>query len=127
MRQIRNAILSRRKLDVTGKTRSNIFNWRGQFTPEFVEYILATFACSTDITFDPFCGSGTVLLESARHNLSSVGFEINPAAYAMARFVSLAKLPMSEREELVESLSLRIDSLISSYGDLPLFETAPPR
>jgi len=32
------------KLNVTSKSRSNIFNWRGQFTPEFVEYIINTFA-----------------------------------------------------------------------------------
>jgi hypothetical protein len=29
--------LDRRKLDVVNKTRSNIFAWRAQFTPEFVE------------------------------------------------------------------------------------------
>lgn len=27
--------LDRQKLDVVNKTRSNIFGWRGQFTPEF--------------------------------------------------------------------------------------------
>jgi len=26
----------RQKLDVVNKTRSNIFGWRGQFTPEFL-------------------------------------------------------------------------------------------
>ena len=26
----------RQKLDVVNKTRSNTFDWRGQFTPEFV-------------------------------------------------------------------------------------------
>ena len=29
-------ILDRQKLDVVNKTRSNIFGWRGPFTPEFV-------------------------------------------------------------------------------------------
>ena len=28
--------LDRQKLDVVNKTQSNIFGWRGQFTPEFV-------------------------------------------------------------------------------------------
>jgi len=28
--------LDRQKLDVVNKTRSNIFGWRGQFTPEFI-------------------------------------------------------------------------------------------
>ena len=28
--------LDRQKLDVVNQTRSNVFGWRGQFTPEFV-------------------------------------------------------------------------------------------
>jgi len=32
--------LDREKLDVVNKKRSNIFGWRGQFTPDFVEYLL---------------------------------------------------------------------------------------
>lgn len=110
------------KLNVTSKTRSNIFNWRGQFTPEFVEYIINTFAKTANITFDPFCGSGTVLLESARNGLASTGFEINPAAYAMARFISLANLSQDERKRLCASLQERIASLIGAYHDLPMFE-----
>jgi hypothetical protein len=31
-----NKNLNRQKLDVVNKTRSSIFGWRGQFTPEFV-------------------------------------------------------------------------------------------
>jgi hypothetical protein len=110
------------KLNVTSKTRSNIFNWRGQFTPEFVEYIINTFAQATDTTFDPFCGSGTVLLESARCGLASSGFEINPAAYAMARFISLSSLAYTERRNLCDSLQERIESLVGEYHHLPLFE-----
>lgn len=115
--------LNQDKLNVTAKMRSNLFNWRGQFTPEFVDYILETFACATDATFDPFCGSGTVLLESARRGLISTGFEINPAAYAMARFISLATLSRRERESLSRSIQGRVMSLVGSYHDLPLFES----
>ena len=111
-----------KKLNVTSKTRSNIFNWRGQFTPEFVEYIINTFAKDTKTILDPFCGSGTVLLESARHGIASIGFEINPAAYAMARFISLATLSQADRKRLCDSLKEHIVSLISVYQDLPLFE-----
>jgi len=28
--------LARQKLDVVNQTRSNLFGWRGQFTPEFI-------------------------------------------------------------------------------------------
>jgi hypothetical protein len=32
--------LDRQKLDVVNQTRSNLFGWRGQFTPEFVAIYL---------------------------------------------------------------------------------------
>lgn len=36
----------RQKLDVTNKPRSNIFGWRGQFTPEFLSESRAALLCS---------------------------------------------------------------------------------
>ena len=72
--------LDRQKLDVTNKTRSNIFGWRGQFTPEFVAYLLDEANEGTGLVVDPFCGSGTVLQECAARNRAAHGFEINPAA-----------------------------------------------
>lgn len=113
--------LEQPRLDVVDKTRSNIFNWRGQFTPQFVEYLLDTYAEPTDVSFDPFCGSGTVLLESAKRNIRSVAYEINPAAYAMAKFVSLSTLTHSDRLQTLESVKARIDGLIGDYHDLPIF------
>ena len=116
-------ILDQDKLNVTNKKRANLFNWRGQFTPEFIEYLIKIFAKPGDTIFDPFCGSGTVLLEAARYSFSSIGFEINPAAYAMARFISLATLSEVERRNLSDSLKKRIEALIEPYNDLPLFES----
>jgi len=51
------------KLNVVQKTRSHPFYWRGQFTPELVEYFLDIHADSNSLIADPFSGSGTVLLE----------------------------------------------------------------
>ncbi len=115
-------MLSQTKLNVLDKKRSNIFNWRGQFTPEFIEYLLDTFAFDTHTTFDPFCGSGTVLFESARRNLCSIGHEINPAAYAMARFVTLSNLSYGDRKDLATAVLSHVKSLLDSYYDLPLLE-----
>ncbi len=118
-------ILDQNRLNVTEKVRSNIFNWRGQFTPQFIEYLLDTYAVSTDLIFDPFCGSGTVLLESARKNIRSSGCEINPAAYAMAKFITLSNLQLGERQQIFNSVRARIEQLVGSYYDLPLFEAQP--
>lgn len=115
-------MLSQTKLDVIDKKRSNIFSWRGQFTPEFIEYLIDTFAFNTYTTFDPFCGSGTVLLESARRNLCSIGYEINPAAYAMSRFITLSNLSFKKRKGLAAAILSKIDPILVHYYDLPLLE-----
>lgn len=109
------------KLDVKNKTRVNIFNWRGQFTPDFVDYILESFAHPNDIFAEPFSGSGTVLLECARRDLSCYGFEINPAAYAMSKFFTFANVSQEARLDIVSSLEEKMLSLIQKFYDLPLF------
>lgn len=73
------------KLDVQEKNRANLFNWRGQFTPQFVEYILESINLDDNaVVADPFAGSGTVLIEAIKKGHSSVGFEINPAEIGRA-------------------------------------------
>jgi hypothetical protein len=43
------------------KTRSNIFSWRGQFSPQLIEHLLLTYCPKNAIILDPFVGSRTVL------------------------------------------------------------------
>lgn len=115
------ATLLQEKLDVTQKTRSNLFNWRGQFTPQLVEYLLSLYSKSGDTISDPFAGSGTVLLESINKNLSCFGFEINPAAYAMAKFYSISNLNFEARLNLLNCLEHKIRNLIQGFDVLPVF------
>lgn len=91
------------KLNVVQKTRSNPFSWRGQFTPELVEYFLDIHAKSNYLIADPFAGSGTVLLESLKRNLDVIGCEINPAAYAMSKFFE-SRFTFSEKWKLCQEL-----------------------
>jgi hypothetical protein len=103
-------ILEQEKLDVLIKKRSNLFNWRGQFTPEFVEYILTSFAKEGDHIFDPFSGSGTVLQESARLGFKATGFEINPSAYAMSKFFCFCNLSNEERVKFCNSFETKLNT-----------------
>src|SRR5205085_10239019 len=95
------------------KKRSNIFNWRGQFTPEFVEYLLKTFTKTGDHILDPFSGSGTVLQEAARLDLAATGFEINPSAYAMSKFFTFCNMTYNDRHEFCNSFENILNSQIS--------------
>jgi len=109
------------KLDVKHKKRANLFNWRGQFTPEFIEYLLDNFASKGDFVVDPFSGSGTVLLESARKYLRSAGFEINPAAYAMSKFFTLCNVNQADRTELISKFELKLNNCLTSINELPVY------
>jgi 16S rRNA G966 N2-methylase RsmD len=96
------AELESSRLNVESKDRSNLFSWRGQFTPQFVDYLLETYANPGDYILDPFCGSGTVLQEAISHRLTALGLEINPAAYAMAKFFCFSKLSQTSRRTIIE-------------------------
>jgi len=115
------AVLLQEKLDVTQKTRANIFNWRGQFTPQLIEYLLSHYSKSGDVIVDPFAGSGTVLLESIGKDVSCFGFEINPAAYAMSKFYSIANLERGIRTEILDCLENKITKLIQPSSNSPVF------
>ena len=121
-------VLLQDKLNVTQKSRSNIFNWRGQFTPEFVEYILKSYTKEGDLVIDPFSGSGTVLQEAANLKLAAIGFEINPAAYAMSKFFSFCNFSLSERWELISSFERKLNlSLKPLNGEIVFLDKSDYR
>ena len=109
------------KLDASQKTRANLFNWRGQFTPELIEYLLECYATPDAIITDPFVGSGTVLIECARRGIAAHGFEINPAAYTMSKFYGLCNLPRPARRELLDCFERRLRLYARPVSALPLF------
>ena len=117
--------LLQEKLDVVTKKRSNLFNWRGQFTPEFVEYILQTFTNQGDFILDPFSGSGTVLQESARLDLRATGIEINPAAYAMSKFFTFCNLPFAERHDYCYNFEKKLNTYLSSLNGQRVYSENP--
>lgn len=77
--------IPKEKLDIVEKTRSNLFAWRGQFSPQLVEVILNAYCLSNSVILDPFAGSGTVLLEAGILEFEAYGFEINPAAWILSK------------------------------------------
>ncbi|MEM7537758.1 MAG: DNA methyltransferase [Chloroflexota bacterium] len=66
-----------------------LHEYKGKFNPQIVRGILNVLDVPDDATvLDPFCGSGTTLVECAHANMNAFGFDVNP----MAVFVSNAKL-----------------------------------
>jgi len=109
--------LDKCKLDVICKTQTNPFNWRGQFTPDLVAYLLDTFAKEGYVIADPFAGSGTVLLESAKRGYSCMGLDINPSAYYMSKFYEYSGLSADKREALMQTVRKLIGNAVMSIAD----------
>lgn len=98
-------------VNIEDKKRSNLFSWRGQFSPQLIEQILLHYASSGDVIFDPFLGSGTVLYESALLGFDASGCEINPAAVSFSKVYEL----MTKPKDLVLLSIDKLDSFMSFY------------
>ncbi|MCL6274950.1 site-specific DNA-methyltransferase [Muricauda sp. 2012CJ35-5] len=113
--------LPKELVDIADKKRSNLFAWRGQFSPQLIESLIENYSGENDVMYDPFCGSGTLLLESALFNLKAFGTELNPAAFGLA---SIYRLTQIDRDILNSSIEF-VENLILDYFPLEdLFNNA---
>lgn len=115
------------RLDLANRARTNPFPWRGQFSPELVELLLARFGTKGAVVLDPYAGIGTTLVEAVRQNLPVMGIEINPAAVLMAETYDFIARSMAERHEILNGVLSQLDRLAGE--DFPLFgrKAAEPR
>lgn len=108
------------RLNISERVRTSRLPWRGQFSPELVEYFLDVVCPSATRVFDPFCGSGTVLFEAAARGMHGIGVEVNPAAWQLA---SIACLANSGERQLAELQRRFVDA---AHTLLSEFEQSPP-
>ena len=59
-----------------------------RMVPQIAARLLERYASPGDWALDPFCGSGTVLVEARLHKINSIGLDINPLACLLAEVKS---------------------------------------
>lgn len=96
-------------LDIEDKRRSNLFSWRGQFSPQLVEYLLKAYCLPDSTVLDPFVGSGTVLYEAAAMFLPAYGFEINPSAWSFSKIYEFINVSPEMRKVIIHDLQAKIE------------------
>ena len=99
-------------LNIDNKVRNNLLPWNGQFSPQFVHALLDTYAAADAAVLDPFVGSGTVLIESARFGLTAHGSDINPAAVKMAQTYCFVNVGRDRREAALHTASKALSKAI---------------
>ncbi|RNF83871.1 DNA methyltransferase [Montanilutibacter psychrotolerans] len=96
-----------------------IHPYKGKFYPQLAKALFNTAKVEPGSTvIDPFCGSGTVLLEAALSGCNAVGFDVNPVAIATAvAKVGAVGADAVYRDHLLCSFERKLQAL-SSIGKL---------
>lgn len=104
-----------------------IHEYKGKFNPQLARFILNYFdAKPGSNVLDPFCGSGTTLIECAYQKINAVGVDMNPLAVFLtkAKHLALAIDPdvleeagvtLIEKLEKPPSLEIADDDLRMAY------------
>ena len=76
-------ILSRQS---TRYSAHGLHEYRGKFNPQIVRAIGNILGLQPgDAILDPFCGSGTTILEAVHNGWNAIGIDVNPLAVQIAR------------------------------------------
>jgi DNA modification methylase len=90
----------------------------GRIKPAFANWLIKIFTKNGDVVLDPFCGVGTVLLESDLLGRIPVGIDLNP--YAIA--ISKAKFDRRGLENEINYLkNIRLDTKKININNIPEF------
>lgn len=80
----------------------SIHSYTAKLIPQIPRYLIEKYTRKNDNIFDPFCGSGTTLLEAALLSRNAIGIDINP----LAVLISGTKTTPLDIDEL--SLAIRL-------------------
>ena len=100
-----------------------LHTYRGKFNPQMVRAVTNLLGLSVgDRLWDPFCGSGTVLLEARHQGFNAIGVDLNPLAVAIAnaKLSAIAAHPSSLKlatEMVIEQVQTRASWIMEGIPD----------
>lgn len=100
------------------ETRSlthSVHRYSGKFIPQIARHAIELLTGPHDLILDPYCGSGTTLLESLVVGRRSVGIDMNPIAVLLAR-TKCTPVPESKLGELLK----RLETAVADIRENPL-------
>lgn len=90
----------------------NLHPYHAKFYPGIPQYFLQKYATATSLVLDPFCGSGTTLLECNAQGIHSIGVDIN----FLSAKISRAKTSIYDRHRIEKSIT----NILNAIDNTPI-------
>ena len=110
----------------TTKHVHRLHPYKGKFIPQLVEYFLnnhtdnfkkETYFKQGDIVLDPFCGSGTTLVQANELGIHAIGIDIS-AFNSLISNVKIGKVELRDLKEKLEIISISLKNFIFQKDNL---------
>jgi len=97
-----------------------IHTYPAMMIPQITKRLIENYGKDSKLNFDPFCGSGTSLVESLLHNMNSYGNDINPLAILISK-VKTTPINPNDLNKIEKMLiqKLRWESFNAHSSDTP--------
>lgn len=98
-------------------------NYPAMMIPQIAERLIAEYGKHAKTLFDPYCGTGTSLVEATLHNINASGTDLNP----LARLIAKTKTTKVELQILDSYLKAFNDFLFTLNSDLHKLNIIVPK
>lgn len=100
----------------------NIHPYPAKFIPQIPDFMIDEFSNEGDLIMDPFCGSGTTLVESRIHKRKSIGIDINPIASLVSKVKTtpISKNAFGIVDDMMDKIYEKYNK--SKYSNMELHE-----
>jgi DNA modification methylase len=112
------AVLCQNRVD---EPPHDFYKYPARFSPAFAREIIREFSNEGEVVLDPFCGSGTTLLEAMSHGRRAAGMDVSTLATFVAR-TKTTPLSVHDRraiEQWCDEVAVKTSFTCDGRGRLP--------
>ena len=109
------------------KTYTHCFhNYPAMMIPQVAGRLVEKYGKKTQLLFDPYCGTGTSLVEANLRNINAIGTDLNPLARLIAEVkttsLNFQTLDLYLKDYVDVIFGYRFGKLLYDYVELPKFQ-----